>query len=66
MDESILEAVRERAGHACEYCRLPQDLHPGPFEVEHVLVAVSVLAINDPVRVALRQELIDEGRFPPA
>jgi hypothetical protein len=29
-------------------------------------VTVQVLAMNDPVRVALRQELIDEGLFPPA
>jgi hypothetical protein len=134
MDESMVEAVRERAGHTCEYCRLPEDLHPGPFEVEHVIpqqhggptalsnlaysclhcnrhkgpnlagidkatsrtklvrlfnprrhkwerhfrwngpelvgrtpigrVTVYVLAMNDPVRVALRQELIEEGVFP--
>jgi hypothetical protein len=135
MDEAIVQAVRSRAGRACEYCRLSEDLHPGPFEVEHVIpaqhggptalgncayaclhcnrhkgpnlsgidratsrtkvvrlfnprrhkwdrhfrwppllvgktpigrVTVQVLAMNDPVRVALRQELIDEGLFPPA
>jgi hypothetical protein len=27
-------------------------------------VTVYVLAMNDPVRVALRAELIEEGRFP--
>ncbi len=27
-------------------------------------VTVQVLAMNDPIRVALRQELIDEGLFP--
>jgi hypothetical protein len=37
MDESMAEAVRSRAGYACEYCRLPEDLHPGPFEVEHII-----------------------------
>jgi hypothetical protein len=37
MDESLAEAVRRRAGHACEYCKLPDSLHPGPFEVEHVI-----------------------------
>jgi 5-methylcytosine-specific restriction endonuclease McrA len=36
MDETLIEAVRIRAGYACEYCRLPEALHPGPFEVEHV------------------------------
>jgi hypothetical protein len=135
MDESLIEAVRSRAGLACEYCLLPDALHPGPFEVEHVIpqqhggptvlgnlayaclhcnrhkgpnlagidritsrtklvrvfnprrhqwrrhfrwdgpvlvgrtpigrVTVYVLAINDAARVALRQELIDEGVFPP-
>jgi hypothetical protein len=136
MDESLVQAIRSRAGYACEYCRLPEHLHPGPFEVEHIIpkqhngptvfsnlaysclhcnrhkgpnlsgidkatsgtrlvrlfnprrhkwqrhfrwdgplllgrsaigrVTVHVLAMNDPVRVALRQELIDEGLFPPA
>lgn len=28
-------------------------------------VTIAVLKINDPLRVALRQELIDEGVFPP-
>jgi len=136
MDEELIEAVRSRAGYACEYCRLPEALHPGPFEVEHIIakqhggptilsnlaysclhcnrhkgpnlsgidpvtsrtklirlyhprrhrwewhfrwdgprlvgrtpigrVTVHVLAMNDPARVALRQELIDESLFPPA
>ncbi len=127
--------VRARANGACEYCRLPDEYHPGPFEVEHVLpvqhggtdapgnlayaclrcnrhkgpniagvdrqtsrtrlvrlfnprrhrwnyhfrwdgprvvgrtpigrVTVRLLAMNDPVRVALREELIEEGVFPP-
>jgi len=37
MDESPIEAVLRRAGYACEYCLLPQSLHPGPYEVEHVI-----------------------------
>ncbi len=134
MDESLIEAVLRRAGYACEYCLLPQSLHPGSYEVEHVIpkqhggrtvlsnlacsclhynrhkgpnlsgidrvtsrtklvrlfnprrhkwarhflwdgpllvgrtpigrVTVQVLAMNDPLRVALRQELIEEGLFP--
>jgi HNH endonuclease len=134
MDETRAEQVRERAAGQCEYCRLPDAHHPGPFEVEHVIakqhrgptilsnlvysclhcnrhkgpnlsgidpatsrtklvrlfnprrhkwerhfrwqgttlvgrtsigrVTVHVLAMNDPLRVALRQELIDEGLFP--
>jgi HNH endonuclease len=136
MDEALARAVRERARFACEYCRLPLSLHPGPFEIEHVIpaqhggaatfgnlafaclhcnrhkgpnlagmdrttsrtklvrlfnprrhrwafhfawdgphvightpigrVTVAVLAMNDPVRVVLREELIAEGVFPPA
>jgi hypothetical protein len=37
MDESLARAVRQRAGFACEYCRLPADLHPIPFEIEHII-----------------------------
>jgi hypothetical protein len=136
MDERLAAAVRLRAGHACEYCRLPDAYHPGPFEFEHIIaqqhggptalgnlayaclhcnrhkgpnlagidritsrtklvrlfnprrhkwgrhfrwdgpylvgrtpigrVTVTVLALNDPVRVALREELIEERVFPPA
>jgi hypothetical protein len=35
MDE-LARAVRERAGHACEYCLLPEQDHPGEFLVEAV------------------------------
>jgi hypothetical protein len=35
MDE-LAKAVRERAGHACEYCLLPEQNHPGEFFVEAV------------------------------
>jgi hypothetical protein len=135
MTERTARAVRERAKAACEYCRLPEALHPGPFEVEHVIpvqhggsdafgnlayaclhcnrhkgpnlagidrktsstklvrlfnprrhswryhfrwdgprivgrtpvgrVTVELLAMNGPIRVALRAELIAEGVFPP-
>lgn len=134
MDERLATAVRDRAAHLCEYCRLPDWLHPGTFEVEHVIAkkhrgpttlgnlaysclhcnrhkgtdlagldlitsrtklirlfnprrhkwerhfswdgpillgrtsigraTVHVLFMNDPVRVSLRAELIDEGEFP--
>src|SRR6516162_1934466 len=37
MDEALIEAVRRRAGAVCEYCRLPEAFHPGPFEVEHII-----------------------------
>jgi HNH endonuclease len=135
MDDETTRIVRGRANAACEYCLLPDDRHPGRFEVEHVVaiqhggtdslgnlayaclhcnrhkgpnlagidhrtsrtklvrlfhprrhswayhfrwdgprvvgrtptgrVTVHVLAMNDPARVALREELIEEGGFPP-
>jgi hypothetical protein len=37
VDEVTAEQVRQRAGFTCEYCLLPQALHPGPFEIEHVI-----------------------------
>ena len=37
MNEALFERVRTRAGFCCEYCRLPEALHPGPFELEHVI-----------------------------
>jgi len=128
MDEELVQEVRERAGGACEYCHLPEDVHDIPFEVDHatarkhlgptasnlvysclhcnrhkgtdlagidrktrkltrlfnprrhhwsrhfrwegpVLVGrtavgrttIELLAMNDPVHVALRQLLLDEG-----
>jgi HNH endonuclease len=43
MDE-LARAVRERAEHACEYCLLPEQDHPGEFlmeavafEIEHII-----------------------------
>lgn len=37
LDESVKDAVRKRAGHRCEYCRIPQRLYPdAAFHVEHV------------------------------
>jgi hypothetical protein len=38
MDESLAEDVRHRAGHACEYCLMPQAYYPTvPFQVDHVV-----------------------------
>jgi len=139
MDE-LAQVVRERAGHACEYCLLPEQDHPGEFfvgavtfEIEHIIprqhrgrtvlrnlafsclrcnkskgpnlagldphsrkltplfhprrhkwayhfrldgpyivgrtpigrVTVYVLNMNHPLRVELRRQLIEEGKFPP-
>ncbi|MEI8382366.1 MAG: HNH endonuclease signature motif containing protein [Planctomycetota bacterium] len=134
MDEALVAAVRQRAAGQCEYCQLSDRVHPGPFEIEHVIstqhggatllsnlaysclhcnrhkgpnlaglarirntskliplfhprrhkwsrhfrwsgplligqtpigrVTIYVLAMNAPLRVALREELIAEGLFP--
>jgi len=38
MDPSLREAVRRRAGNACEYCRIPQLATPLiSFHVEHIV-----------------------------
>jgi hypothetical protein len=29
--------VRERAKGRCEYCRLPQAIHPWTFQVDHII-----------------------------
>lgn len=135
VDEAISDAVRDRAGHCCEYCLLPAAHVLLRFEVEHVVarqhdgsdalgnlafaclhcnrhkgpnlsgidrarsrtklvrlfhprrhrwryhftfdgprivgrtaigrVTVRVLAMNDPLAVLLRQELMEEGLYPP-
>jgi hypothetical protein len=37
MDESLVRAVRQRAGDACEYCLIPQSFYPAPFEIDHII-----------------------------
>lgn len=38
MDESLPEEVRQQAGEACEYCRMPQDFYPTvPFPIDHII-----------------------------
>ena len=38
MDESLVRAVRERAGDACEYCRVPQSAYPTvTFPIDHII-----------------------------
>ncbi|HMO27176.1 MAG TPA: HNH endonuclease signature motif containing protein [Tepidisphaeraceae bacterium] len=34
--QATLDLVRRRAGHRCEYCRLPQSVHDQPFSVDHI------------------------------
>jgi hypothetical protein len=134
MDEFIARQVRQRAGDACEYCRMSQAYYSTiAFPIDHIIarqhggttvlhnlalsclhcnshkgpniagvdprsrkltrlfnprrhkwnrhflwdgpylvgrtaigrVTVAVLALNNPDHVAVREALIDEGRFPP-
>jgi hypothetical protein len=37
VNETIAQAVRERAGGRCEYCRLPAAHVQVPFEIEHII-----------------------------
>ena len=36
MNRHLSLAIRERADHRCEYCRLPQSAFPLPFQIDHV------------------------------
>ena len=37
MDLALQREVWQRAGAACEYCRLPQAFDPLPFQIDHVI-----------------------------
>ena len=38
MDASLARDVRERAGHMCEYCRMPEFNYPTvPFPIDHII-----------------------------
>jgi HNH endonuclease len=38
MDASLARDVRERAGHMCEYCRMPESNYPTvPFPIDHIV-----------------------------
>lgn len=52
MFESTRQFVRTRAGHACEYCRMPQRVYQIPFHVEHV-IAVQHGGTDAPDNLAL-------------
>lgn len=36
IDAATRQAVRDRAGQCCEYCRLPESASPIPFHIEHI------------------------------
>lgn len=37
MNTALECLVWQRANSTCEYCRLPQELHAAPFQVDHVI-----------------------------
>ncbi len=37
MNRDLAQAVRERAGERCEYCRIPQSALPLPFQIDHII-----------------------------
>ncbi len=37
MDELVVREVWRRAGNTCEYCRIPQEYYPAPFQVDHII-----------------------------
>jgi hypothetical protein len=38
VDDALARMVRERAGHACKYCRMPQAYYPTvPFPIDNVI-----------------------------
>jgi hypothetical protein len=38
MDAALASEVRERAGHVCEYCRMPEAFYPTlPFPIDHII-----------------------------
>jgi 5-methylcytosine-specific restriction endonuclease McrA len=37
MDESLAREVRQRAGHRCEYCLVPEAFYQTPFEIDHII-----------------------------
>ena len=37
MDTDLIRKVWQRAQARCEYCRLPAEFHPAPFQVDHII-----------------------------
>lgn len=37
MDAALRDSVRQRAGRRCEYCRLPDSVVHGVFQVDHII-----------------------------
>jgi hypothetical protein len=37
MNAGLIRLVWQRARQCCEYCQMPQDLDPTPFEIDHII-----------------------------
>jgi hypothetical protein len=48
MDDSLAREVRRRAGNVCEYCRIPQQFYPAPFQTNLALACLHCNAHKGP------------------
>ncbi len=37
MDAALKRMVKSRAGHCCEYCRMPSSVSLTPFQIDHII-----------------------------
>ena len=37
MNAALIRLVWQRAKGCCEYCRMPQEFDPTPFEIDHII-----------------------------
>jgi hypothetical protein len=37
VDKALEDLVKRRAREACEYCHMPQAVHPSPFQIDHII-----------------------------
>lgn len=37
MDASLIELVWHRARRSCEYCLMPQEFYPAPYQLDHIV-----------------------------
>lgn len=64
MDANTRELVRQQAGNACEYCRIPQEATPAiSFHVEHT-IAKQHGAGDDPNLLALARDRCMAYKWP--